>query len=86
MYVVVVLNVPVQPHLPAIDVDVMVESKNPVIAAYKTSIRRARDIITCQWRECSWAKKNMNIEQPVSEDEVNTILFIPIIYVLIRVI
>ena len=52
----------------------MVESKNPFITAYMTSIRLARDIITAQWRDRSWDKKNLNIEQPTFEDEVIAIL------------
>jgi hypothetical protein len=48
-------------------------TENPFITAYMKSILSARDTIGRQWSECTWDKKNLNIEAAASADEVNTL-------------
>ncbi len=43
---------------------------NSFIDAYFTSIQKARDTIACQWRECNWDKKGLDIQDPATSDEV----------------
>ena len=63
-----------KPHFPAMN-DVTSMSKHPFIDAYMKSIQPARDIICGQWSECIWDQKNLNIELPSCDDEVDAMPF-----------
>jgi len=57
----------VKKHVP---VDIPYDVNNLFIDAYIGSIKKARDMITGQWSECTWAKKNLDIQAPTTCDEV----------------
>ena len=61
------LTAPVQK---SIDIDLSDDDDNHFISAYIQSIRRAKDVITAQWKECVWDQKNLNIELPATTHEV----------------
>jgi hypothetical protein len=46
------------------------DGDNPFIDAFFTSIEKARNMIAGQWRECTWDKKVLDIQDPTTNVEV----------------
>jgi hypothetical protein len=51
-------------------IDITYDVDNPFIDAYLGSIKTTRDMITGQWSECIWDKKNLDIQAPATSNEV----------------
>jgi hypothetical protein len=60
----------VEQHL---TIDITYDVDNSFIDAYLGSIKKARDMITGQWSECLWDKKNLDIQAPLTSNEVYTL-------------
>jgi hypothetical protein len=64
-----VLHVPFTQHG---EIDLTSDVDNPLIDTYRGSIQQARDTMCGQWRECTWDKKNLDIQAPATNEEVIT--------------
>ena len=56
--------------LPSNASDLTNDTDNPFIDAYFGSIKKARDTIAGQWKECIWDKKSLNVYDPASIAQV----------------
>jgi len=73
-----VVATPIQQPVP---IKVTYDERNPFIDAYNVSIKKTKDSMMGQWRECIRDKKTLDIQAPSTSDEVYSIFTLVVLII-----